>query len=185
MYRRTRRAPEVCVQSVWCVRRSIPEAAFRFGVPSSTTDWCISGLICSLSMTFPPSRISWMCDRSSRVSGSMIANSSSMPRVNVWFFALMTGRKCPPKTMRCHGGSGRTVGDVNYYGFAAIFNIEQGTARSTSRNCRSYANSLNSRLSTAARMNLPQLKLSQPALCSRALRIAISETASTTHSKFA
>src|SRR5206468_180029 len=34
-------------------------------------------------------------------------------------------------------------------------------------------------------MNLPQLKLSRPARCSRALRMAISETASTTHSKFA
>jgi hypothetical protein len=27
-----------------------------------------------------------MCERSSRVSGSMIANSSSIPRVNVWSF---------------------------------------------------------------------------------------------------
>src|SRR6266478_3376867 len=36
---------------------------------------------------------------------------------------------------------------------------------------------------TAAWSNLPQLKLSRPGTCSRALRIAISEIASTTHSK--
>src|SRR6266404_9181071 len=83
---------------------------WQIWVPSSTTDWCISGLICSLSVTFPPSRISWMCDRSSRVSGSMIANSSSMPRVNVCCFALIRGSKLPSKTACCHPVSG--VGDA-------------------------------------------------------------------------
>src|SRR5205823_214626 len=34
-------------------------------------------------------------------------------------------------------------------------------------------------------LRLPQLKLSRPGWCTRALRMAISETASTTHSKFA
>jgi hypothetical protein len=43
----------------------------------------------------------------------------------------------------------------------------------------------NGRLAAPARINLPQLRLSRPGTCSRALRIAISETASTTHSKFA
>src|SRR5437762_5703792 len=62
---------------------------WQISVPSSTTDWCISGLICSLSVTFPPSRISWMCDRSSRVSGSLMANSPSIPRVNTCFLALI------------------------------------------------------------------------------------------------
>ena len=52
-------------------------------------------------------------------------------------------------------------------------------------NCQSYASSLSERRVTAACMNLPQLKLSRLGMCSRALRIAISEIASTTHSKFA
>src|SRR6516225_1132742 len=38
-----------------------------------------------------------MCERSSRVSGSIIANSSSMPRVNLWSFALMAGWNVPHK----------------------------------------------------------------------------------------
>src|SRR5205085_11932918 len=59
----------------------------QISVPSSTTDWCISGLICSFKRTLPPSRISWICERSSRVSGSTIANSSSIPSVKVWFVA--------------------------------------------------------------------------------------------------
>src|SRR6266513_1753513 len=50
---------------------------------------------------------------------------------------------------------------------------------------RCYASSPKARLVAAACRNLPQLKLSRPGWCSRALRIAISETASTTHSKFA
>ena len=32
-------------------------------------------------MILPSARICWMCDRSSRVSGSIICNSSSMPSV--------------------------------------------------------------------------------------------------------
>ncbi|KAF5409586.1 MAG: hypothetical protein Udaeo2_01670 [Candidatus Udaeobacter sp.] len=64
------------------------------------------GLICSLSVTFPPSRISWMCDRSSRVSGSMIANSSSMPRVNVCAALRSSGVDFRQKP-RCHRGSSR------------------------------------------------------------------------------
>ena len=49
-------------------------------VPTSTIDWCSSGFT-SPSSTCSPLRISVMYDRSSRVCGSMIANSSSMPRV--------------------------------------------------------------------------------------------------------
>src|SRR2546429_5548926 len=49
--------------------------------------------------------------------------------------------------------------------------------------CRSYATSPNELFLTAACRNLPQLKLSRPGTCSRALRMAISDTASTTHSK--
>src|SRR5438552_209309 len=38
-----------------------------------------------------------MCERSSRVSGSIIANSSSIPRVNVCSLALMRGANVPQK----------------------------------------------------------------------------------------
>src|SRR5437763_1122794 len=38
---------------------------WQISVPNSTTDGCISGLICSFRVTFPPPRISWLCDRSS------------------------------------------------------------------------------------------------------------------------
>src|SRR5205823_13470352 len=82
---------------------------------------------------------------------------------DVVFGAHARGRNSLPKTMRCHPES----------------------RRMTRRDCRSYANSPSSRFVTAACTNLPQLKLSRPGLCSRALRIAISDTASTTHSKFA
>ena len=51
-------------------------------VPISMTDWCISGLTRSLRTSRPSSRISWTWERSSRVSGSMIWNSSSTPSVN-------------------------------------------------------------------------------------------------------
>src|SRR5207245_10513884 len=64
-----------------------PHVLYSF--PTRRSSDLISGLICSLRVTFPPSRISWMCDRSSRVSGSIMANSSSIPRVNVWFFFAM------------------------------------------------------------------------------------------------
>ena len=50
-------------------------------VPISMTDWCISGLTRSFRTSLPSSRISWTWERSSRVSGSMIWNSSSTPRV--------------------------------------------------------------------------------------------------------
>src|SRR5438094_6230712 len=43
-------------RSITCVRACSIES--QISVPSSTTDWCISGLICSLSTTLPPSRIS-------------------------------------------------------------------------------------------------------------------------------
>src|SRR4030095_12599529 len=46
-----------------------------------------------------------------------------------------------------------------------------------------HTSSPNERRVTAACRNLPQLRLSRPATCSRALRMAISQTASTTHSK--
>src|SRR3954453_5818901 len=51
--------------------------------------------------------------------------------------------------------------------------------------CVTYANSPSELFVTAACTYLPQLRLSRPGTCSRALRIAISETASTTHSKLA
>src|SRR5215207_8139361 len=51
-------------------------------VPTSTCDWIISGLTCSPRSIRPCSRIWTMCDFSSRVCGSTIWNSSSMPRVN-------------------------------------------------------------------------------------------------------
>ena len=50
-------------------------------VPISMTDWCISGLTRSFRSSLPSSRISWTWERSSRVSGSMIWNSSSTPSV--------------------------------------------------------------------------------------------------------
>src|SRR5439155_9997827 len=48
-----------------------------------------------------------------------------------------------------------------------------------------YVSSPNERCVTADCRNFPQLKLSRLGTCSRALRMAISEMASTTHSKFA
>src|ERR1700682_6313612 len=41
----------------------------QISVPSSTTDWCISGLICSFSSILPPSRTSLVCERDSRGTG--------------------------------------------------------------------------------------------------------------------
>ena len=58
-----------------CISLQIP-------VPTSIMDWIISGLICSPSSILPASRISETCERNSRVCGSTIWNSSSMPRVN-------------------------------------------------------------------------------------------------------
>src|SRR5262249_52569833 len=51
------------------------------GVPTSTTLWCSSGLICS-PRWLPAANISSMWLFSSRVRGSTSWNSSSMPRVN-------------------------------------------------------------------------------------------------------
>ena len=55
--------------------------------------------------------------------------------------------------------------------------------RSAQNDTPPQASSPNERRVTAACRNLPQLRLSRPGTCSRALRMAISETASTTHSK--
>ena len=46
------------------------------------------GLDAFLQEILPCARISWMCDRSSRVSGSTIWNSSSMPMVKTCSFFL-------------------------------------------------------------------------------------------------
>src|SRR5215471_16933808 len=55
--------------------------SLQIPVPTSTTDWCISGLTRSFRIRLPSSRSSWTWECSSRVSGSMIWNSSSTPRV--------------------------------------------------------------------------------------------------------
>ena len=53
-------------------------------VPTSTTDWCISALTRSCSSSLPFSIISaWICERRSRVTGSTVWYSSSMPMVKV------------------------------------------------------------------------------------------------------
>ncbi|MNC97022.1 hypothetical protein D3C83_145490 [compost metagenome] len=49
-------------------------------VPTSTTDWCISALMRSSSCRLPFEMISaLMCERRSKVTGSMVWYSSSMP----------------------------------------------------------------------------------------------------------
>src|SRR5512133_4196827 len=107
------------------------------------------------------------------------------------------GRKLPSKTARCHRGSSSPLS-------ASRTDWSRGELdtkiRRRSRICLaspaersihlrlhviSYASSPSARLVTAACTYLPQLKLSRSGLCSRALRIAISAPASTTHSKFA
>src|SRR5688572_19664281 len=91
-------------------------------VPISMTDWCISGFTRSFRTRFPSSSISWTCDFNSRVSGSMIWNSSSTPRVKAgrWTVIVeldLSGRRCRrPGTLRAgpragllrlrHGGRG-------------------------------------------------------------------------------
>jgi hypothetical protein len=52
-------------------------------VPTSTTDWCISDLTFSF-ITRLPCAISsvWMCERRSKVTGSTVWYSSSMPIEN-------------------------------------------------------------------------------------------------------
>src|ERR1700730_2352230 len=51
-------------------------------------------------MTLPCARISWMCDRSSRVSGSTIWNSSSMPMVKTCSFSFIGGAGQRPLFVR-------------------------------------------------------------------------------------
>ncbi len=49
-------------------------------VPTSTTDWCISAFTCSWSLRWPWAMNSaLMCERRSKVTGSMVWYSSSMP----------------------------------------------------------------------------------------------------------
>ena len=53
-------------------------------VPTSTTDWCISALTRSCKSSLPFSIISaWMWERRSRVTGSTVWYSSSIPMVKV------------------------------------------------------------------------------------------------------
>src|ERR1700761_8768335 len=53
-------------------------------VPTSMTDWCISAFTRSSSRSLPLLSISVaMCERRSRVSGSTVWYSSSIPRVKV------------------------------------------------------------------------------------------------------
>ena len=60
-----------------CMLRQTP-------VPTSTTDWCISGFTRSCSSRLPFAMISAsMCERRSRVTGSMVWYSSSMPMVKL------------------------------------------------------------------------------------------------------
>src|SRR5437868_10586969 len=55
-------------------------------VPTSTTDWCISALTRSCNRSLPFSIISaWICERRSRVTGSTVWYSSSIPMVKVGF----------------------------------------------------------------------------------------------------
>src|SRR5262249_16646454 len=70
----------ICVRSSVTSRRT-SETFLQIPVPISMTDWCISGLTRSFKRSFPSSKSSWTCERSSRVSGSMIWNSSSTPSV--------------------------------------------------------------------------------------------------------
>src|ERR1019366_3584558 len=60
-------------------------------VPTSITDWCISGLTASCSASLALGRISdAMCERRWRVSGSIVGYSSSMPMLrlgrSIWLF---------------------------------------------------------------------------------------------------
>src|ERR1700685_737522 len=58
--------------------------SLQMPVPPSTTDWCISAFTASLSSILPLEMISEsMCDRRSRVSGSMVWYSSSIPIVRL------------------------------------------------------------------------------------------------------
>ena len=67
----------------WRIMRISSLASWMFlqtPVPISTTDWCISGLTRSSSSILPFCTISaWMCERRSRVTGSTVWYSSSIP----------------------------------------------------------------------------------------------------------
>src|SRR5512140_480160 len=67
------------------------EGVLHTFVPTSTIDWCSSGFTCSRMMR-SPSRISWMYDFSSRVSGSIIWYSSSIPIVSEGAFIALPVR---------------------------------------------------------------------------------------------
>src|SRR5437773_1454503 len=70
-----------------CCRAS--RASLQISVASSTIDWCNSGLTRFSKTNLPSARICWMCERRSRVSGSIIWNSSSIPRVKTWSLLAM------------------------------------------------------------------------------------------------
>ena len=74
-------------------------------VPTSTTDWCISALTRSWRIILPFARISaWMCERRSRVTGSIVWYSSSIPMVKVGDIeAPMLGIPAArfPRALRC------------------------------------------------------------------------------------
>src|SRR5271165_2223063 len=81
-------------------------------VPTSTTDWCISALTRSSSRRLPLASISVaMCERKSRLTGSMVWYSSSMPMVKVGRigdYRCMTMR--PSRQAVCCHKLGRGVG---------------------------------------------------------------------------
>src|SRR5205814_2821985 len=101
-------------------------------------------------------------------------------------FRTHGGGQCRSKIARCHGGSSSPLLDARIRPRSRIC-LASPAERSIHLGLHviSYASSPSARRVTAPCTNLPQLKLSRPGLCSRALRIAISDTASTTHSKFA
>src|SRR5947207_3305080 len=104
----------------------------------------------------------------------------------MWSFGAMTKHEPLSKTRRCHPE--RTRGIPRYY--LRVSQRDPSTPLRSAQDDRKesivdHASSRNSRLVTAACTNLPQLRLSRPGTCSTALRMAISETASTTHSKLA
>ena len=90
-------------------------------VPTSTTDWCISALTFSFSTRLPCAISSvWMCERSSKLSGSTIWYSSSIPMVNDGGFtagpaaaapsaASSAGRRSPAPS---HGESSATASTI-------------------------------------------------------------------------
>ena len=77
-----RRISSTSLRASWMLR--------QMPVPTSTTDTCISGLTRSFNWSRPLAMISaLMCDRRSRLIGSMVMNSSSMPMFRLGFMATL------------------------------------------------------------------------------------------------